>query len=358
MRWTWKGTKTASFFVRSIESLLKAGSRSAKVIEEGFVTIVGNGNRANFWIDLLMDGWPLKEAFPRCFALATMKSGVVRNFGNWLGSNWVWSIPTRRPPFDWEKDQWQLFSTFLDCISIRNNIPYAMAWFGTSRGTFLVGSFRKCLENIQEGLEPIPSIFWKGICPPKMEFFVWQIWKGRTLVREKLFRYCRDSIPSLDCPICGLEKESIDHLFLHCSWANSLWKSCMAWWGVVYCPNKTVNEWLEGWRGLYPASKNERVWTSLFFAMVWTIWESRNLLVFEGKDPCVQITADLIKFQVVWWFKHLYDPIQSLLLNIKDLCVESKLVKKSLRANWIPPADENLKFNVDGSSRGKLGLVG
>ncbi|KAK2656340.1 hypothetical protein Ddye_009392 [Dipteronia dyeriana] len=312
---------------RSMESLLKASSRTAKVIEEGFVTIVGNGNRANFWTDLQVDGRPLKKAFPRCFALASMKSGVIQNF---------------------------------DCIPIHNNIPDAMAWSGTSRGIFSVGSYRKALENNQEGSEPVPSIFWKGFCTPKMEFFVWQMLKGRTLVIEKLFRYCRDSIPSLDCPLCRIEKESIDHLFLHCSWSNALWKSCMAWWGVVYCSNKTVNEWLKGWRHLYPTSKNERVRTYLFLAMVWTIWESRNLLVFEGKNSCVHMAADLIKFRIVWWFKHLgkgaQKPIQSLLLNLKDLCVESKMVKRTSMANWIPPVGDNLKFNINGSSRGKLWL--
>ena len=41
LTWDWLGTKYASFFVKSLQDLLKAGLRYAEVIKEGFVSIVG-----------------------------------------------------------------------------------------------------------------------------------------------------------------------------------------------------------------------------------------------------------------------------------------------------------------------------
>ncbi|KAK3218927.1 hypothetical protein Dsin_012897 [Dipteronia sinensis] len=126
--------------------------------------------------------------------------------------------------------------------------------------------------------------------------------------------------------------------------------------------NSKVNEWLEGWMGLCPAFKSERVWCSLFYAIVWTIWEARNHLVFEGKVPNVEHVADLVRFRIVWWFKHLgrgsQDLVQSLLLNIKDLCVESNKINDKRIKDWIPRDKDKLKFNVHGSVRGKPGPEG
>ncbi|KAK2651313.1 hypothetical protein Ddye_018802 [Dipteronia dyeriana] len=70
----------------------------------------------------------------------------------------------------------------------------------------------------------------------------------------------------------------------------------------------------------------------------------------------------MVKFRIVWWFKHLgkgsQDSVQALLLNFKELCVESSKKSRHRIQDWIPPSGDNLKFNVDGSSRGKPGPAG
>ncbi|KAK2638181.1 hypothetical protein Ddye_025976 [Dipteronia dyeriana] len=155
------------------------------------------------------------------------------------------------------------------------------------------------------------------------------------------------------------EVETIDHLFMRCSWSRSLWLLCMDWWGVHCCMNNSINEWMEAWKGVCPQRNIERFWNSLFCVIVWTIWEFRNRLVFEGKEPCMVKAGDLIKFRIVWWFKNLgkgsRDSIQSLLLNFKHLCIEFKKTKKSCILDWLPPSGDNQKFNVDDSVFGKPG---
>ncbi|KAK3220319.1 hypothetical protein Dsin_014289 [Dipteronia sinensis] len=100
----------------------------------------------------------------------------------------------------------------------------------------------------------------------------------------------------------------------------------------------------------------------MFIAIVWTIWESRNKLVFEGVEQEVSQSADMVKYRTVWWFKHLgkgsKESVDALLRNMKDLCVDNKKAKRSKITDWIPPSVNNLKFNVDGSSKGKLGPSG
>ncbi|KAK2637325.1 hypothetical protein Ddye_032117 [Dipteronia dyeriana] len=71
------------------KGLLKDGSKSARVIKKGLQTMVGCGERADFWSDICLDGRPLKETFLMCFALAVKKLGMVQDFGNWVEENWA-----------------------------------------------------------------------------------------------------------------------------------------------------------------------------------------------------------------------------------------------------------------------------
>ncbi|KAK3206435.1 hypothetical protein Dsin_020481 [Dipteronia sinensis] len=132
--------------------------------------------------------------------------------------------------------------------------------------------------------------------------------------------------------------------------------------GVSWCANNSVKDWFEGWMGLCPAAKSERVWLSLFGAVTWTIWEFLNKKIFDDKEPNLDQAADMVKFRVVWWYKHfgtnVSDSISVLMLNVKELCVETKRVKKSLIKDWIPPLMGTFKFNVDGSARGSPGMAG
>ncbi|KAK3205181.1 hypothetical protein Dsin_019227 [Dipteronia sinensis] len=47
-----------------------------------------------------------------------------------------------------------------------------------------------------------------------------------------------------------------------------------------------------------------------------------------------------------------------MLLNMKESCLEVKRVKPVKSAEWLPPAGEALKFNVDGSAMGNPGIAG
>ncbi|KAK2654068.1 hypothetical protein Ddye_013924 [Dipteronia dyeriana] len=116
--WPEQMSNNASYFVKSVGSLLKDGSHTARVIRNSFSAIIGCGDRVQFWNEVKIEGKPLREVFPRVFVLALKKLGTVKDFGVWADSKWVWHIPTRRPLFDWEQDQWRVFTTFLNCITI------------------------------------------------------------------------------------------------------------------------------------------------------------------------------------------------------------------------------------------------
>lgn len=169
---------------------------------------------------------------------------------------------------------------------------------------------------------------------------------------------------TIECPLCGRQPETIDHLFLQCTWSWELWKKAMGWWGVVSCCNASITGWMDSWAGLCPSKSRSRAWNLVFFVVVWTIWEMRNDIVFNGKNIDQIKSLDSIKFRVVWWFKNFgcgsTVDTTLLLLDVEGRCVDSKLVKVGRPSSWSPPVDNDLLFNVDGSVHGnsRLGGIG
>ncbi|KAK2656098.1 hypothetical protein Ddye_009150 [Dipteronia dyeriana] len=84
--WNWNGGPSSSFFTKAMGSLFSKGSRTTKILQEGLRVIVGCGNRASLWLDIKVEGVPLKEAFPRIFVLAINKGGCIseHDLGDWI----------------------------------------------------------------------------------------------------------------------------------------------------------------------------------------------------------------------------------------------------------------------------------
>ncbi|KAK3199619.1 hypothetical protein Dsin_023034 [Dipteronia sinensis] len=65
----------------------------------------------------------------------------------------------------------------------------------------------------------------------------------------------------------------------------------------------------------------------------------------------------MVKFRTAWWFKYTGRgtniPITSMILNLKDLCAEPYKVHKTSCEFWVHLPVGALKFNIDGSTRGK-----
>ena len=304
----------------------------------------------------------MKVSFPRIYVLAVDKKGVVGDFGSWCGSEWTWKVPLRRRVFDWEQEQWLCFNYVIHSKVLCQRIRDELVWIFDPKGLFSVGSFRKEWDGEDVTEEGLNKFCWQGLVPPKVELFGWQLIKEKVMVKKKLSNYGMFPGMSVACVLCSVEEESVNHLFLHCSWAWKLWVTGMGWWRVIGCIPKTIAEWADSWVALSPSRSSRRAWTTLFFAIVWTIWDFRNNKIFKDKEASLFLASDTVLFRVAWWFKHhgkgSSDPITTLLRNISEFCKDSNMPKKSRFVRWIPPGKEALKFNVDGSSRGNPGAAG
>ena len=76
--------------------------------------------------------------------------------------------------------------------------------------------------------------FWKGIwsstIPPKIKSFIWRACNDSLPTRTKLFD--RKISNSFSCALCNDEAETNSHLFLECSFAQSVWLQTQFWNGL------------------------------------------------------------------------------------------------------------------------------
>ena len=183
------------------------------IIKNGFQVVVGSGERVRLWHDIHWDNIPLKGAFPRIFALASNKEGMISECGRWENENWLWDIELRRSFFDWEFEQWNCFLLSLANISVKKNLGDVLAWSYCPNGIFSVSLFKRCLESNNGTAKSFIDFLWKGFVPPKVEVFMWQLLIGRILVKDVLRKFGVGQVSNFECPFCGFEMESIDHFF-------------------------------------------------------------------------------------------------------------------------------------------------
>ncbi|KAK2654791.1 hypothetical protein Ddye_014647 [Dipteronia dyeriana] len=201
---------------------------------------------------------------------------------------------------------------------------------------FSVISFCRCLEEGRDTECSSFSFLWKGFCPSKVEFFAWQLLKGSILVRDVLQVLRAGQV--------------------------ELWAICMSWRGLSWCSNFSVIEWVKSWKGLCPSPKRGREWDTLFFVIIWTIWEFRNNVVFRGTQANLDMASNSVKFRVAWWFKNHGGgsnvDLTLLLLDIKERCIDKASAKAVTSKGWSYPTENKLFFNMDGSANGSPGEAG
>ncbi|KAK2655689.1 hypothetical protein Ddye_008741 [Dipteronia dyeriana] len=227
---------------------------------------------------------------------------------------------------------------------------------------FLVNSFLKKLDVGNSKKFDDLSGVWLSFSQPKDEIFVWHLLQGSVMVNKVLKNMGLFRDMSEKCLMCSEEKETVDHLFLHSSCSWNLWLDCLKWWGINFFPSASLLYWWKGWEGLRIAKKLKTTWVSMFFAIAWTIWKTRNGKVFRLEATSRAKAIDKVKFRVAWWFKNCgkgsNDMISILILDIARRCLDSGISKASKFKEWIPPIQEVLKFNIDGSVRGSPGQAG
>jgi len=169
--------------------------------------------------------------------------------------------------------------------NVHPSVEDQIVWSLDSIGTFSVKSV------CEKKLVPISTDFpakeiWKSKAPSKVCFLAWAASKGKVpteiMLKRRIF-----SLASR-CALCLNEEESIDHLFLHCHWASTLWSLALSLMGVYWLRPSNVKDVLVSWRRRLKKCWVYGIWRLIPLAIWWCTWKERNRRIFEGKALSLQ----------------------------------------------------------------------
>ncbi|KAE8709200.1 hypothetical protein F3Y22_tig00110332pilonHSYRG01083 [Hibiscus syriacus] len=314
----------------------------------------GNGETVQFWHDVWLGSAPLKDRFPRLFALSNNREGKVAEFTLHNDSGWVWDIQMRRNLVDWEVEQWRLIISLLNSSSLSLVEEDCWIWLGNGEGCFTAKSCMKTYFD-REGIDQLESNWeryvWKGVASPRVESFVWQLAHHRVAVKEELLKRGVSGVEDSVCPLCRKYNESVSHFFLHCEVVWVLWAKFLKFWNVFFVVPGSVMDFLIAWDDLVSRSN---IWKFISRAMLWSIWKCRNEVIFQNGKVDSALLFFISRFRTVSWFetsvKDVHFHFDSLMGDLKLADQHVNLNKRYLPSSrWSPPPIGFLKVNVDGA---------
>ena len=184
--------------------------------------------------------------------------------------------------------------------------------------------------------------------PQKIKLFLWRVCQNAISVKENLFK--RRIINTPICPICCLERETVEHALLLCPWTTPIWHGSQL--QLLPTPENvsSINKWL---LNLFDEITKQKEFSeqrcASIVTILWLIWKGRNAYIFQQQP--------LKPFEVLNQAVLLVKEYVSVLRpNPANHNSQSQRGCSSL---WRPPPLGKLKCNVDAAydDQRKIGAI-
>ncbi|GAU30937.1 hypothetical protein TSUD_143850 [Trifolium subterraneum] len=212
--------------------------------------VIGNGLSTSFRSNPWLGEVPLKDQFLRLFQVSINHDAQVGSFGRWDVS----------------------LSMFAD------------SWF---------------CKFESSGVYSVKSAYMSLIC----EFQGVTLLQDRISYRQNLLRRRVLATPeSAICALCGLSGELSVHLFISCPVVSSAWFSVSYWLGWEYVSLRDLLGHFEAFVRMGVDRISKSIFSLVWHTVVWSIWKSRNDVIFSRRPFSVVDLVDRAKRSSWIWF--------------------------------------------------------
>ena len=226
-----------------------------------------------------------------------------------------------------------------------NSVPDSICWGLSGNGEFSTKTATWAAHGID--LKNSPSWEFKWIwnldIMPKLKVFLWQLCHSSLPTREILLRRGLQIDPI--CPLCNQHNEDLAHLFFRCPTVHNVW--CLATahnWipsTTSIAPSDTVSTWLTKLRQSSTLTRFDRI-----VALLWSIWKTRNSVVFRNEVPHAVVTLIRAKkASAEWRIRHKL----SASLQLPHPPSSPPTIQQMVGISWAKPSAGVIKVNFDGS---------
>lgn len=174
---------------------------------------------------------------------------------------------------------------------------------------------------------------WKTYCHPRRRFFLWKLIMHGIPLKATLKARGISLCPI--CPLCGQDYENSHHLFKYCPMTMLAWKEINSISKIT--EHADFDMWLKINLTSTDCSFLNIPHGSLFAYMLWNIWLSRNLKIFQHAPfHPISVFTDTKKHASEWFF-------------LAESNISITRPHNTLLVCWQPPNHGWFKCNTDGS---------
>ena len=242
----------------------------------------------------------LKKVFAKLYQISNIKETTVASAVKIWGTReeedhkLKWTRKLRQ----WEKEEADMLDEIIQSVVLTSEED-RLAWDSNAQGY----SVKLAASHLNTSSYKVEWDFiWKIKIPYKVKIFLWKV--HLRILHTKVFLAHRKILKndSILCPSCGMGEESVEHLFLNCGLAKTIWCHLFQWWQInpmMQDEFSLLNIWCQ--HNQFSLKKAKVAWRISVSAVLWCLWLARNKVIFEGKRTGEAMLVNIIKLQAKEW---------------------------------------------------------
>ena len=209
-------------------------------------------------------------------------------------------------------------------------------------------------------LIPWGKFLWSKFILPRMSLHAWKVLRGKEISDDLLQR--RGVALASRCELCGACTESLNHIFLHCSFAASVWNYFTSIFEIGVAP-PTILEVFNLGNTVEKSPQLKELWLICFTSVLWFLWHARNQVRFESRNFTVAAVCRLISGHIQAASRLATGPMHNTIQDLRILktfgaCCRLRRAPRVVEVNWHPPLIGWIKINSDGAWKHGEGIGG